>query len=311
MNLQVHLTGHLGVKVNIHRCAGCRRNFRNKTELDLHMRSHIAAKLLEKSKNISKGLFSVKNKAKPKVITTSGATDKKIIRKYIKSTAPKIFKPEFIKKKSVTVNANKSDLTCAMCDKSFGVQSLYLRHVKKFHPDLSETLDSHIQLKALPSINIKKCLLPKSPTKVPNTSTSPRIPKSPMRKVSTPCTPASGKASKKERSKCESLTPVLPDYYNTLECPDCSRVFVAKSIFERHLQSAKHGIYGQVSTSRDTDSSLSPQVPPTPHWTQSPLPPATEGGSPHKIECHLCNQTFIRVKDLAKHREKICQAYHA
>ena len=94
------------------------------------MRSHKAAKLLEKSKNISKGLFSVKNKAKPKVITTSGATDKKIIRKYIKSTAPKIFKPEFIKKKSATVNANKSDLTCAMCDKRGG---LTLRMLTKIY----------------------------------------------------------------------------------------------------------------------------------------------------------------------------------
>lgn len=42
-NLQVHLTGHLGVKVNIHRCTGCRRNFRNQRELDLHMRAHKAA----------------------------------------------------------------------------------------------------------------------------------------------------------------------------------------------------------------------------------------------------------------------------
>merc|ERR550519_1036728 len=145
-----------------------------------------------------------------------------------------------------------------------------------------------------------------------------------MRKVSTPCTPASGKASKKERSKCESLTPVLPDYYNTLECPDCSRVFVAKSIFERHLQSAKHGHF---AASASPASSLASEG--YPQWpsgygsplagyksplggysspSPSPCSPATPGSS--KIECHLCGQTFVRVKDLAKHREKVCSAYH-
>ena len=324
MNLQVHLTGHLGVKVNIHRCTGCRRNFRNQTELDLHMRAHKAAKLLGKSKNLTKGA-DVIHKTKPVVLTTTGSTDKKIIRKYMKSKSKTLDSPksgsksEFIKKKPAP--ANKSDLTCAMCDKSFGVKSLYLRHVKKFHPDLSETLNSHSQLKSPLSINIKKCsLTPKAPQNAFNVPTSPRkaldspsVPKSPKRHPSSPSTPASGKASKKkERSKSDSLTPSLPDYYNTLECPDCSRVFVAKSIFERHLQSAKHGIYGQVNTSLDTDSSLaSPQGPAPQHWTQSPLVPVTEGGSPHKIECHLCNQTFMRVKDLVKHRDKMCQAYHA
>ena len=291
------------------------------------MRAHKAAKLLGKSKNLIKRGAIVKQKTKPVVITTSGSTDKKIIRKYMKSkcktldSSPKVSKSELIKKKSASANSAQSDLTCAMCDKSFGVKSLYLRHVKKFHPDLSETFDSHSQLKSPLSINIKKCSLPpnKSPSAF-NVPTSPRkaldspsVPKSPKRQLSSPGTPLSTKASKKktERSKSDSLAPCLPDYYNTLECPDCSRVFVAKSIFERHLQSAKHGIYGQVNTSLDTDSSFSPSGPSAPHWTQSPLVPVTDGGSPHKIECHLCNQTFMRVKDLVKHRDKMCQAYHA
>ena len=318
-NLQVHLTGHLGVKVNIHRCNGCKKNFRNQTELDLHMRAHQAAKFIGKLKKQTKGV-GVNHKAKPVVITTSGTTDKKIIRKYMKSKSktmdsPKASKSELIKKKS-PANNNKSDLTCVMCDKSFGVKSLYLRHVKKFHPDLSETLDSHSQLKTSLSINIKKCSLPpQSPPKELSAPTSPRkaldspaVPKSPK-------TPASVKASKKKekRSTSDSLTPSLPDYYNTLECPDCSKSFVAKSIFERHLQSAKHGIYRYcVSPIADTDSSFSSPVPAGPHWTQLPLAPATEGGTPvPKIKCHLCNQTFMRVKDLEKHRDRMCPAYHA
>jgi len=321
-NLQVHLTGHLGVKVNIHRCNGCKKNFRNQTELDLHMRAHRAAKFIGKYKTLTKGA-GVKHKAKPVVITTSGTTDKKIIRKYMKSKSKtldssKASKSELIKKK-LPANNNKSDLTCVMCDKSFGVKSLYLRHVKKFHPDLSETLESHIQLKTSLSINIKKCALPpRSPPKKFNAPTSPRkaldspaVQKSPK---SSPVTPASGKTSKKKerRSTSDSLTPSLPDYYSTLECPDCSKSFVAKSIFERHLQSAKHGMYAHVSPIPDTDSSFSPPVPAGPHWTQLPLAPASEDGNPvPKIKCHLCNQTFMRVKDLEKHRDRMCPAYHA
>ena len=357
MNLQVHLTGHLGVKVNIHRCSVCRKNFRNKTELDLHVRSHKAAKLLGKMRNGVNGAQSTvlapNSNLKAKVITTTGARDKKIIRKYMKNQDRNGIKsPKIAKKMSTKVEINKSklssaslssakkaeNLTCGLCDKSFGVKSLFLRHVKKSHPELSATLENHSQLKTLPSINIKKCLLPKaSPNKVPSTPSSPRkviqidsTPPSPSpsgllspkKKLSSPGTPKPKK--KKERSKSSSsssLAPDLPDYYNTLECPDCEKQFVAKSIFERHLQSARHGVYGQVNSSQDSDSTMSPRTPgpapgpATPHWTQSPLTAPAEGGAespaPLKIECHLCGQTFVRVKDLAKHREKMCQAYHA
>merc|ERR1719189_243603 len=78
-NLQIHLTGHLGVKVNIFMCTICKRKFRNQTELDLHTRSHQYAKLLGKSK-----VTKEKSAVKAKVITTSGTADKKIIRKYLK-----------------------------------------------------------------------------------------------------------------------------------------------------------------------------------------------------------------------------------
>ena len=238
-------------------------------------------------------------------------------------TPVKINKKDSGKKSLATTVASnaKKDLTCGLCDKSFGVKSLFLRHVKKNHPELAETLDSHSQLKTLPKINIKKCQLPQSPR-------SPAVTASPLPLLDTPVrtpkaltsTPkvTSAKASakkkeKKEKSSSSSLAPELPDYYNTLECPDCDKVFIAKSIFERHLQSAKHGIYGQCNSSQDSDSTMgSPppvQGPLLPHWTT--VSPVTESGEPgHKIECHLCEQKFMRVKDLAKHREKMCQAYH-
>ena len=339
MNLQVHLTGHLGVKVNIHRCSGCRKNFRNQTELDLHNRSHQAARMLAKKRSLTAPTPAKPIKAK--VITTSGTTDKKIIRKYMKTQDKGLSKKISIEKPKSNVSKVDSpqrkvasassssalakkveNLTCGLCDKSFGVKSLFLRHVRKSHPELAQTLECHSQLKTLPSIKIKKCEQPKSPrpqTKVPSTPLSPQKSpiKSPMRQISTPVTSAASKSSKKkERTKSDSsssLIPELPSYYNTLECPDCERVFIAKSIFERHLQSAKHGIYGQCNSSQDSDTGgyLSPRTPTVPHWTESPLGLGqTDSGSPHKIECHLCNQSFVRVKDLAKHREKMCQAYH-
>ena len=61
-------------------CTTCKRKFRNKTELDLHTRSHQYAKLLGKNQVAKKA----KSAVKAKVITTSGTADKKIIRKYLK-----------------------------------------------------------------------------------------------------------------------------------------------------------------------------------------------------------------------------------
>ena len=307
-------------------CKCCKRKFRNQTELDLHTRSHQFAKLLGKNK-----VTKAKSVVKAKVITTSGSADKKIIRKYLKGqdkvsvNAPvkinSVKSQPSPKKKPPPAIVNKKpteSLTCGLCDKSFGVKSLYLRHVKKAHPELSLTLETHSQLKALPKINVKNCTLaPSSPLSTPKVAATPeKVPttpksvkgkqlKTPNRQISTP----GSKGKKKERTKSDSLVPDLPDYYNTLECPDCERVFIAKSIFERHLQSAKHGMYAQVNSSYEAEF-LSPSTPSVPHWTESPF--QTESGSPqHKIECHLCGQTFVRVKDLAKHREKMCQAYHS
>ena len=307
------------------------------------MRSHLAAKMLSKHRNIggSENGSSRVTGHKAKIITTAGSTDKKIIRKYLKnkSEAKPASKVTHVRentslakadnKKVSSVVKQGENLTCALCDKSFGVKSLYLRHVRKSHPELAKTMEFHSQLRTLPSINIKKCKVTHSPStstpnrtpKTPKTSVKKKLMappvtptkspiKSPMRQYSTPAASSTTK-SKKERTKSESLAPALPDYYNTLECPDCERVFIAKSIFERHLQSAKHGIYSQCNSSNDSELDMSP-VAPVPHWTQSPLSANDSGsGSPHKIECHLCGQSFVRVKDLAKHREKMCQAYHA
>ena len=354
-NLQVHLTGHLGVKVHINRCNPCQKNFKNKNELDLHARSHKFAKMLGKYR-INKNKKT--NMAlKKKIISTVGSSDKKIVRKYVKKRETAVL-TRVVEKVVVRKQLqNSSSLTCAICEKGFGVRSIFVRHVKKFHPDLATTM-----LQSLPQVNVKKCKLPAltMPKSVPaspgltngHASSKPkRTPVSPKkfqdsfekyenptvavpnrfpspayeRSYSSPAAPikAKGKAGAQKIPKTPK-TPKTADYYSTLECPDCSKVFVAKSIFERHLQSAKHGHF---AASASPASSLASEG--YPQWpsgygsplagyksplggysspSPSPSSPSTPGSS--KIECHLCGQTFVRVKDLAKHREKVCSAYH-
>jgi len=354
-NLQVHLTGHLGVKVHINRCNPCQKNFKNKNELDLHARSHKFAKMLgkyriHKNKKTSMAL-------KKKIISTVGSSDKKIVRKYVKkretAVLTRVVEKVVVRKQPL----NSSSLTCGICEKGFGVRSIFVRHVKKFHPELSSTM-----LQSLPQVNVKKCKLPAltMPKSMPasplltngHASSKPkRTPVSPKkfqdsfekyenptvavpnrfpspayeRSYSSPAAPIKAKAKAgAQKTPKTPKTPKTADYYSTLECPDCSKVFVAKSIFERHLQSAKHGHF---AASASPASSLASEG--YPQWpsgygsplagyksplggysspSPSPSSPSTPGSS--KIECHLCGQTFVRVKDLAKHREKVCSAYH-
>merc|ERR1719370_1980162 len=272
-NLQVHLTGHLGVKVHINRCNPCQKNFKNKNELDLHMRSHKFAKMLGKYRINKNKKTSIA--LKKKIISTVGSSDKKIVRKYVKKRETAVL-TRVVEKVVVRKQLqNSSSLTCAICEKGFGVRSIFVRHVKKFHPDLAATM-----LQSLPQVNVKKCKLPAltMPKSVPaspglangHASSKPkRTPVSPKkfqdsfekyenptvavpnrfpspayeRSYSSPAvstSKAKGKAGAQKIPKTPK-TPKTADYYSTLECPDCSKVFVAKSIFERHLQSAKHG----------------------------------------------------------------------
>jgi len=347
-NLQVHLTGHLGVKVHINRCNPCQKNFKNKNELDLHMRSHKFAKMLgkyriHKSKKANVAL-------KKKIISTVGSSDKKIVRKYVKKRDTAVLTREVEKVVRKQPHNKSSSLTCAICDKGFGVRSIFVRHVKKFHPDLSATM-----LQSLPQVNVKKCKLP--PLNMPSRQVAPltnghtsskpkRTPVSPKkfqdsyekyenpavpipdrfpspayeRSYSSPAPIMNGKTKVKSGAPKTPKTPKTVDYYSTLECPDCSKVFVAKSIFERHLQSAKHGHFASISSPASEGYPQWPSGYGSPlagyksplggYSSPSPNPssPSTPGNS--KIDCHLCGQTFVRVKDLVKHREKVCSAYH-
>ena len=103
-----------------------------------------------------------------------------------------------------------------------------------------------------------------------------------------------------------------------LTCPTCDKIFMAKSILERHLKKSKHGIFEQdkdvrsppplISKAMDKAQAEGRQLP---HLNEIVQPKIEVGGlTVNKYECHLCNQVFLRVKDLAKHRERMmCSAF--
>lgn len=361
-NLQVHLKGHVGVKVHLNRCDKCKKNFRNRTEHDLHQRSHQYAKALGKVRLLKSSTI------RSKIITTSGSQDKKILRKYSKNL-PNAGIVSKESAKEAKVRLAQGSLTCPICDKSFGVKSLYLRHVKQKHPELADTLEQRILLQRKAFVRVKnqhfphlykKRKLPKSfqpeslqtPTKKkkcvkfstpiasstknkhsPKESDSPTTSSilspsshSPLNgntSPGSPFTPSYPKLSKNRNldsspeSSCSSprypkQSPLsksekkLSSYYCDLTCPDCDRNFPAKSIFERHLQTAKHGEYSLYSSdSGSPQPRNSPSI--STHWSQQMIKVGDK--EIPKIECHLCKSTFARVKDLAKHREKVCAAW--
>lgn len=105
----------------------------------------------------------------------------------------------------------------------------------------------------------------------------------------------------------------------SLTCPTCDKVFMAKSILERHLKKSKHGVFEGdkdvmppppfISQALDKAMAEGRQLP---HLNQVLQPQIEVGGrTVNKYECHLCKQVFLRVKDLAKHRERMmCSAWH-
>ena len=132
------------------------------------------------------------------------------------------------------------------------------------------------------------------------------------------------KASKEgqDSSPIQSSTVVKKARVETIEesltCPTCDKIFMAKSILERHMLKSKHGLHAVdkdvmspppiISQALDKAMMEGRQLP---HLNPVAQPKIEVGGrTVNKYECHLCNQVFLRVKDLAKHRERMmCSAF--
>merc|ERR1719187_1741663 len=181
-NLQVHLKGHIGVNVHLNRCDICKKNFRNKTECNLHALSHKYARALGKR---------LTSKPVKSIITTTGSQVKKIVRKYLKDkrvlgSAPRVEKPDEreditpVNGEDTMVNGDNNmvsggrlsqdALTCPICEKSYGVKSLYLRHVKQKHQQLASQLGQRVMLQRTPFVKIKNVHLPHMGRKSPGGS---------------------------------------------------------------------------------------------------------------------------------------------
>ena len=118
---------------------------------------------------------------------------------------------------------------------------------------------------------------------------------------------SSSSSSNKKQTNEEKMT-----------CTTCGQNFISKSILARHLQKSKHGIFVEdkdvmspppfVSLALDKAKAEGRQLP---HLNSVTQPKIEVGGREvNKYECHLCKQVFLRVKDLAKHRERMmCSAY--
>ncbi len=135
------------------------------------------------------------------------------------------------------------------------------------------------------------------------------------RKLSLASASSASPASSPRSPKKKAVKMTLEE---SLTCPTCDKVFMARSVFDRHLKKSKHGIFEGdkdimspppvISEALDKAAAEGRQLP---HYNEVIQPTIQVGGREvNKYECHLCNQVFLRVKDLAKHRERMmCSAW--
>ncbi len=139
------------------------------------------------------------------------------------------------------------------------------------------------------------------------------------------------KKNRKRKDQADNATvappPKRPKQETDFTCPTCDKTFPARlvsviltillrcvqpslsrSIYDRHLKTSKHGVFEEVS--KPPAYLPVAGAPPLPHFNQVLQPTMEVGGKMvNKYECHLCNKVFLRVRDLARHREKTCVAW--
>lgn len=334
-NLKVHIQTHLGVRAQLRSCSHCKRNFRTSLEHELHMKSHSYVRYLkrinspptEESANRKKLLLrqhslvrklvwlSVKNLL-PKVVKVEEKKEekKKPVEEpvAVKVDKEKKGKKKKEKKQKAAVKVEEEELAwqscklkikvplnrihvCQHCSSSFTLSSNYYRHLRTVHPDAEKSPQKRGRKR---KNHVEKEIAPPKAKKQRRNSS----PKKNKKVSSSTSTPSSFKKTAEE----------------LLTCPTCDKIFVAKSILLRHLKTSKHGQFAAdkdvtappliISQAIDKAKAEGKQLP---HFNPVVQPTIHVGGREvNKYECHLCKQVFLRVKDLAKHRERMmCAAW--
>ena len=326
-NLQVHIQSHLGSGDRLNQCAKCRKIFPRKKTLELHEKSSHVYKLepktggkhrfLTERRLVKKSLRLLTMKKGPKgvprmLVLRREELKREKMAERRKAEALRLQREqerlkrekeeETLKLASMKLTMkvkmpspeemkpHLKETTCAFCLKDFSSVRSLERHAERFHPK------------------------PSPPPPPPPPRAAPR----PSRRTSS--TSSTSSSSSKRRRSSTSDAPQTPkkskseQQHDDLTCPTCDKTFPAKSIFERHLKTSKHGSYAEeVKTAAAGDDFYyyqPPKLKDLPHMNKVLQPTMEVGGREvNKYECHLCSKVFLRVKDLAKHREKTCSAW--
>ena len=166
-------------------------------------------------------------------------------------------------------------------------------------------------------INAKKRKLEPSPSTSPSKGGSLKM-KAKKLRMESPRNPSTSSSSSTFSSPSHHHNNKKQTIEEKMTCTTCGQNFISKSILARHLQKSKHGIFVEdkdvmsppplISQALDKAKAEGRQLP---HLNSVTQPKIEVGGREvNKYECHLCQQVFLRVKDLAKHRERMmCSAY--